>query len=290
LHYGVPGLLVNGLNAVDVAKGGKAVIDYIRAGNGPAILQVHTYRFNGHSPADPEHERGRKDEKSWARAEQDPIKAFEDTYTSNGIFTEEELKIAKKQVLAKVKEAVDFAEKSDMPPVELAKQLEFPDAPDTDYNQRVGPAWADDVNARTISSEQMATIQQHIDTLQKKSQMGDLSIGDAINLAIHEEMLRDPTTTIHAEDLQAGSSYDIPKLTQQTYGQIRAADEIIDEGHFIGKALGEALNGYRPIVELMVRAIECSRSCDPFNRFFQHLIIVVSSTEYQLWYLRYGRN
>ena len=64
-------------------------------------------------------------------------------------------------------------------------------------------------------------------------------------------MLRDPTTTIHAEDLQAGSSYDIPKLTQQTYGKLRAADEIIDEGHFIGKALGEGMNGYRPIVELM---------------------------------------
>ena len=32
---------------------------------------------------------------------------------------------------------------------------------------------------------------------------------------------------------------------------LRAADEIIDEGHFIGKALGEGLNGYRPIVELM---------------------------------------
>jgi pyruvate/2-oxoglutarate/acetoin dehydrogenase E1 component len=32
---------------------------------------------------------------------------------------------------------------------------------------------------------------------------------------------------------------------------LRAADEIIDEGHFLGKALGEAMNGYRPIVELM---------------------------------------
>jgi len=72
-----------------------------------------------------------------------------------------------------------------------------------------------------------------------------------VNLAILEEMLRDPMTTIHAEDLQAGSSYDIPKLTQQTFGTLRAADEIIDEGHFIGKALGEGMNGYRPIVELM---------------------------------------
>ena len=250
-HYGVPGLLVDGLNADDVAKGGKAVIDYIRKGKGPAILQVHTYRFNGHSPADPEHERGRKEEKTWARAEQDPIKTFEDKYIASGVFTEDELKDARKSVLADVKEAVKFADESPMPPVELAKELEYPDPADTDYNLRQGPEWADEVNARTISPEQMETVQAHIAALREKAKAGEISIGDAINLAIHEEMLRDPTTTIHAEDLQAGSSYDIPKLTQQTYGQIRAADEIIDEGHFIGKALGEAMNGYRPIVELM---------------------------------------
>jgi TPP-dependent pyruvate/acetoin dehydrogenase alpha subunit/pyruvate/2-oxoglutarate/acetoin dehydrogenase E1 component len=250
-HYGVPGLLVDGMDPADVAKGGKAVIDYIRKGNGPAILQVHTYRFNGHSPADPEHERGRKEEKAWARQEQDPIKGFEDKYIAAGVFTEDELKEARKEVLAEVKECVKFADESPMPPVELAKELEFPDKPDTDYNLRQGPAFADEVNARTIGPEQMKTIQAHVEALQAKAKAGEISIGDAINLAIHEEMLRDPTTTIHAEDLQAGSSYDIPKLTQQTYGKGRAADEIIDEGHFIGKALGEALNGYRPIVELM---------------------------------------
>lgn len=250
-HYGIPGLLVDGLNTEDVAKGGKAVIDYIRSGKGAAILQVHTYRFNGHSPADPEHERGRKDEKSWARAEQDPIKAFEAKYLANGVFTEDELKDARKEILADVKAAVKFADESPMPPVELAKELEYPDVPDTDYNNKIAPAFADAVNARNISPEQMAAVKAHIEQLQEKAKNGDISIGDAINLAIHEEMLRDPTTTIHAEDLQAGSSYDIPKLTQQTYGKIRAADEIIDEGHFIGKALGEAMNGYRPIVELM---------------------------------------
>lgn len=250
-HYGVPGLLVDGMDAADVAKGGKAVIDYIRKGKGPAILQVHTYRFNGHSPADPEHERGRKEEKAWARQAQDPIKGFEDKWIAAGVFTEDELKEARKEVLAEVKKSVDFAEKSPMPPVELAKELEFPDAPSTDYNLREGPAFADAVNARTIAPDKMKAIQDHIAALRAKAEAGEISIGDAINLAIHEEMLRDPTTTIHAEDLQAGSSYDIPKLTQQTYGKGRAADEIIDEGHFIGKALGEALNGYRPIVELM---------------------------------------
>lgn len=250
-HYGIKGLLVDGVNAVDVAKGGKAVIDYIRAGNGAAILQVHTYRFQGHSPADPEHERGRKQEKSWARTNQDPLKVFEEKYTSSGIFTDEELKAARKEVSAEVETAVAFADESPMPPVELAKELEFPDKPDTDYNKKVAPAWADEVNTRTISTEQMDTIKAHIAALQDKAKAGQISIGDAINLAVHEEMIRDPTVTMHAEDLQAGSSYDIPKLTQQTYGQIRAADEIIDEGHFIGKALGEALNGYRPVVELM---------------------------------------
>jgi len=251
-HYGVPGLLVDGMDPADVAKGGKAVIDYIRKGNGPAILQVHTYRFNGHSPADPEHERGRKDEKAWARQEQDPIKGFETKYVDvKGVFTEDELKEAKKEIMVKVKAAVKFAEDSPMPPVELAKELEFPDAPDTDYNLKEGPAFADEVNARTISPEQMKNVQDHMSSLKAKAEAEEISIGDAINLAIHEEMLRDPSTTMHAEDLQAGSSYDIPKLTQQTYGEIRAADEIIDEGHFIGKALGEGLNGYRPIVELM---------------------------------------
>jgi len=88
-------------------------------------------------------------------------------------------------------------------------------------------------------------------SLRSMATEGTISIGDALNLAILEEMLRDPKTTIHAEDLQAGSSYNIPKLTQQTFGTLRAADEIIDEGHFIGKALGEGMNGYRPIVELM---------------------------------------
>ena len=46
-HYHVPGLLIDGLNAANVAKAGRAVTDYIRNGNGPAVMQIHTYRFMG---------------------------------------------------------------------------------------------------------------------------------------------------------------------------------------------------------------------------------------------------
>lgn len=49
---------------------------------------MHTFRFQGHSPADPEHERGRKDEKAWARKEADPISLFEAKALAEGIMTQ----------------------------------------------------------------------------------------------------------------------------------------------------------------------------------------------------------
>jgi hypothetical protein len=49
------------------------------------------------------------------------------------------------------------------------------------------------------------------------------------------QILSNIALLVQAEDLQAGSSYGIPGFTQQTYGSIRASDEIINEGHFIGK-------------------------------------------------------
>ena len=249
-HYGVPGVLVDGCNAVDVAKTGRAVADYVRSGHGPAVMQVHTYRFMGHSPADPEHERGRKEEKAWAKRFCDPIIEFEKRYTANGMFTRDELDAAKEEMKQVVKNAVKFADESPDPPATLAKELEYPTPIETDYNECAPPQFADYVNKRTISPSQMEEIAKHLEGLRSKAKNGDITIAEAANLAIHEEMLRDPSTTMHAEDLQAGSSYGIPGFTQQTYGSLRASDEIIDEGHFIGKGIGEAMNGYRPIIEL----------------------------------------
>jgi len=87
----------------------------------PFAFQVHTYRFTGHSPADPEHERGRKEEKRWARAEADPIVIFEEvTAPANGI-TEADLEACRAEAKATVKKAVEFADASSPPPAGLAK-------------------------------------------------------------------------------------------------------------------------------------------------------------------------
>ena len=145
--------------------------------------QVHTFRFNGHSPADPEHERGRKEEKKWARAAADPIAIFEELALGSGVATAEELDAIKKKVAAEVKASVDFALKSPPPPRELAKELEFPDPPDTDYNARPAPADGEAVTARTVAPAALAECRARIEALRAKGEAGLITIGDAVRAA-----------------------------------------------------------------------------------------------------------
>ena len=85
--------------------------------------------------------------------------------------------------------------------------------PTRNYNLKPARAHAAAVSARAISSKQMEPITAHIDRLREKAKAGEISIGDAVDLAVREEMLRDPA-----------SSHGIPKLTRQTHGKIRAGD------------------------------------------------------------------
>ena len=235
-HYGIPGILADGQNVQDTMRIGRAAIQHVR-NKGPAILQVHTFRFNGHSPADPEHERNRKDEKRWARATCDPIKIFEES--------DDAKKVDQKAALARARDevakALAFANASPPPPKDLAAKLEYPDPTgEVDYSARepeMGLELAAAVTKATVPEATLTALAARIDALRAMAGSdAGISIGDAVNLAILEEMVRDPTCVAHAEDLQAGSSYNIPANTQQAVGTLRAADEIIDEGHFIGKA------------------------------------------------------
>lgn len=148
-----------------------------------------------HSPADPEHERGRSEEKRWARDNYDPIKAFENRFLGSGVLTQSDLQAVKEEVKAIVDDAVVYADKSPQPPADLARGLEFPTDIDTDYNLLDRPVFADLVNKRTISSAKHDAINAHMSALRNKAENGEITIAEAVNLAIHEEMLRDPTTT-----------------------------------------------------------------------------------------------
>ena len=110
-----------------------------------------------------------------------------------------------------------FAKESPPPPRELAKELEFPDPADTDYNTSEVASDSEAITQRSVDAAKLAECQERIAMLQQQAKDPGLNVGDALNLAILEEMVRDPRTTIHAEDLQAGSSHDIPRQTQQTF-------------------------------------------------------------------------
>ena len=148
-----------------------------------------------HSPADPEHERGRSEEKLWAREHYDPIKAFEGKYVRSGALTQGDLQTAKEEVKAIIDDAITYADTCCLPPADLASGLEFPTDIDTDYNSLERPTFSDLVNTRTISPTKHDAINAHMSALRNKAENGEITISEAVNLAIHEEMLRDPTTT-----------------------------------------------------------------------------------------------
>jgi hypothetical protein len=131
-----------------------------------------------------------KDEKKWARAEADPIKIFEDTAAAENIASVEELEARKKKANEIVKASVDFSLKSPMPPRDLAKKLEYPDIPSTDYNLKTVPSEFAEITKKTVDPTALANAESYIKTLQASGAAGTISIGDAVNLAILEEMVR----------------------------------------------------------------------------------------------------
>jgi pyruvate dehydrogenase E1 component beta subunit len=82
--------------------------------------------------------------------------------------------------------------------------------------------------------------------------MPELTYRNAINLALAEEMRRDPTVLFMGEDVAApGGIFKITEGLLEEFGPERVRDTPISEIAFVGAALGLAVTGYRPVVELM---------------------------------------
>lgn len=82
--------------------------------------------------------------------------------------------------------------------------------------------------------------------------MSQITYGQAISQAMHEEMVRDPSVTILGEDMGLmGSVFGLTKGFMAEFGEFRVLDTPISEEGFTGMAVGAAMRGLRPIVELM---------------------------------------
>ncbi len=116
--YGMPNDEVDGMDVIKVKEKTAKMLAQIRAGNGPMLLEAHTYRFRGHSMGDPERYRKPDEVSCWE--ENDPIGIYRAYLTGKKLATVEELDQQDKLAEAEVLEAVEFAENSPEPaPEEL---------------------------------------------------------------------------------------------------------------------------------------------------------------------------
>ena len=116
--FGIPGEQVDGMDVIAVRDAVKKAVERARAGEGPYILEVKTYRYRGHSMSDPAKYRT-KEEVDEVKKTRDPIDHIK-TLLSAAKATEEELKAIDNEIKAIVAEAVQFAQESPEPdPSEL---------------------------------------------------------------------------------------------------------------------------------------------------------------------------
>ncbi|MBY6090264.1 pyruvate dehydrogenase (acetyl-transferring) E1 component subunit alpha [Pseudooceanicola sp. 502str34] len=112
--FGIPGELVDGMDVLAVKEASEKALAHCRAGNGPYILEVKTYRYRGHSMSDPAKYRTREEVQKM-REEKDPIEHVRDLLISGGHASEDDLKSIDKEIKDIVNASADFAKESPEP-------------------------------------------------------------------------------------------------------------------------------------------------------------------------------
>ncbi|WP_026606303.1 pyruvate dehydrogenase (acetyl-transferring) E1 component subunit alpha [Methylocapsa acidiphila] len=117
--FNIPGEQVDGMDVRAVKAAGDRAAQWCRAGNGPIILEMQTYRYRGHSMSDPAKYRP-KEEVQKMREEHDPIEQVRARLIAGKQASEEELKEIDAEIRKVVAEAADFASHDQEPdPAEL---------------------------------------------------------------------------------------------------------------------------------------------------------------------------
>ena len=111
--YGVPGTRCDGMDVLDVHSVVTGALACAREERKPQLVEAVTYRYRGHSMADPEEYRSKEEVEEWR--ERDPIKAFSDRLVDEGVFTEDDVKGFDEKAIEVVDEAVQFADGSPFP-------------------------------------------------------------------------------------------------------------------------------------------------------------------------------
>jgi pyruvate dehydrogenase E1 component alpha subunit len=113
---GVPGVRADGMDVLAMRETVAEHIRLAREERKPTLVEAFTYRFRGHSAADPEVYRTKEEVEEWRR--KDPIEAFADRLEAEGVLREGDRDELRERVEQRVMEAVEFADNSPEPPLE----------------------------------------------------------------------------------------------------------------------------------------------------------------------------
>ncbi|KAK6784633.1 hypothetical protein RDI58_018088 [Solanum bulbocastanum] len=111
--FGMPGVHVDGMDVLKVREVAMEAVGRARRGEGPTLVECETYRFRGHSLADPDELRDPAEKNHYAT--RDPITALKKYMFENNLVNEAELKAIDKKIDELVEESVEFADASPVP-------------------------------------------------------------------------------------------------------------------------------------------------------------------------------
>ena len=223
----------------------KEAVDYIRAGNGPAFVHGHVIRPYSHSLSDDE-KLYRPESERKLEVERDPITRFQLFLVREGILDEKGVDELEKDVDAEVQEASDRAVEATLPQPDSYKLYVY--SPDLDP---------------TSSTFQTEAV--HPAPSEKGTSSPERTMADLINLCMKDEMKRDPRIVMFGEDVadcsreeylkaqQVKGKVGVFKLTaglQYEYGSDRVFNSPLAEANIVGRAVGMATRGLKPVVEI----------------------------------------
>ena len=114
--YKIPAAQIDGMDIVAVREATSEALARVRDTGGPVFLEAMTYRFRGHSLADPEEYRNQDEVTGWRG--RDPIDRFKGLILSDGLLSDDDMDRVAEEVDKAVKEAVQFAENSPDPRID----------------------------------------------------------------------------------------------------------------------------------------------------------------------------
>ncbi len=233
-----PGLFVQSIDGTDFLESYRAVkeaVAYARAGRGPAFLHARVVRPYSHSLSDDEKLYKTPDERA-AEAKRDPVVRMAEFLKSEGLATDAELEQLAHDVDREVNEASDRAIKSEKPAPETA----------TLY------VYSPDVDPTSDAFQTDAVPEGKPDTMVS-----------AINRTLKDEMARNERMVVFGEDVAdcsrpaalecvpgKGGVFKVTHGLQRAYGSERVFNSPLAEANIIGRAIGMATRGLKPVVEI----------------------------------------